>query len=115
MQARPLHPRVPAFRLIEERCACAVWAQTRNDRMKPAIPCGLWIPALLAALACSPLCAQDALTPNALPDAPASLLAQNAHPAASDHQSATLFGTVTTSGGDTVVVGATVTLENSAT
>jgi hypothetical protein len=83
--------------------------------MKPAIPCGLWIPALLAALACSPLCAQDALTPNALPDAPASLLAQNAHPAASDHQSATLFGTVTTSGGDTVVVGATVTLENSAT
>ena len=83
--------------------------------MKPAIPRGLCIPALLAALACSPLSAQDVRTPVALPDAPRAMLAQDAHPAPNANQSATLFGTVTTSGGDTVVQGATITLRNSAT
>lgn len=64
--------------------------------MKSAFPIGLCVLAIGAALACPSLGAQK------LPPAP------TADPGA------TIFGTVTTAGGDSVVSGATVTLQNSA-
>lgn len=74
---------------------------------------GICIPALFAAFACSGLRAQNARTPAGLPDAPAA--ARNADSAPPADGSATLFGTVTTSGGDTVVTGATIRLQNTVT
>ena len=74
----------------------------------------LCVPALVAALAGSPLWAQTGRAVVAPPSSPVTVAVQNAPPPGAD-QTATLFGTVTTSGGDTVVTGARVTLRNSAT
>ncbi|MGA8532421.1 MAG: carboxypeptidase-like regulatory domain-containing protein, partial [Acidobacteriaceae bacterium] len=76
---------------------------------------GICIPVALAALAGPTLWGQIAPASAALPDAPGTPLAQQAKSAPTADQSATLFGTVTTSGGDMVVTGAAVTLENSVT
>ncbi|MGA7524879.1 MAG: carboxypeptidase regulatory-like domain-containing protein [Acidobacteriaceae bacterium] len=86
--------------------------------MKSGFSVGLCIPAILAALACSPVWAQSPRSTTALPDSPpdspGALLVQETQsvPAA---EPATVFGTVTTAGGDTVVIGAVITLQNSAT
>ncbi|HEX4067805.1 MAG TPA: carboxypeptidase-like regulatory domain-containing protein [Acidobacteriaceae bacterium] len=82
--------------------------------MRPALPIGLCTLAVLATLACSSLCAQN-IDPTALPDAPDAPLTQSTHPAPTAAQPATVFGTVTTSGGDTVVTGAITTLQNTVT
>lgn len=82
--------------------------------MRPALPIGLCTLAVLATFACSSLCAQN-IDPAALPDAPDAMLAQSTHSAPTPAQPATVFGTITTSGGDTVVTGATIILQNAAT
>jgi hypothetical protein len=83
--------------------------------MKSAFSTGLCIAVLVAAPACSVLRAQSSRAAAALPDSPGALLAQQAQSAATADSSATVFGTVTTADGDTVVIGAVVTLENAAT
>lgn len=80
--------------------------------MKSAFSTGLCLTALAAALAGSSLWAQTRHA-TGLPDAPGAETDQKSR--AASPQGADLFGTVTTSGGDTVVTGATVTLQNSVT
>jgi hypothetical protein len=70
---------------------------------------------VIAALACSSLCAQNTLSATPLPDAPGAPHVESAVSAPAAAQPASVFGTVTTSGGDTVVTGAIITLQNSIT
>jgi hypothetical protein len=88
--------------------------ENRNDGMKSAFSMGLWVSALVAAFACSSLLAQKGGMPVGLPDAPGPVGALQSSPPPTAGRTATVFGTVTTAGGDSVVAGAAVTLQNSA-